>query len=239
MQNINPSNNVNRRGRFYVVMGIMTGLGGLLACAMGVLFFLLPILGSSFSTPAAICLNVVGLPLALAGAFFIFRGWTLKKDNMVAYDVGEAMRSWTDNRYTYIRNVSRRKLGYIDGVLVGPPGVLVLRTVEFPGEWINERTEWRYRNKQGKLRAAPTNPTRECAHDVYALRHFLAERRLNNIPVFGLVVFANDNTKLSGQGPVVPITQKDKIFQILSRDYLQEERIKATQIRATVDALIE
>ena len=207
MQNINPSNNVNRRGRFYNVMGILVCLGGLMACAMGVLFFLLPVLGSSLSTPAAICLNVAGVPMALGGIALLFRGTTLKKDNMVAYDVGEVIRTWADNRYTYIRNLSRRGLGYIDGVLVGPPGVLVLRTVEYPGEWVNERVEWRYRDKNGKLRSAPNNPTRECARDVYAVRKLLAQRQLGNIPVYGVVVFANDKVELKGQGPVIPIAE--------------------------------
>jgi hypothetical protein len=239
MQNINPSNNVNRRGRFYALMGLFVCLGGLIASALGVLLFLLPLLGESLSTPAGLCFNVVGIPMALVGIGLMFRGFTLKKDNTIAFEVGEAMRPWTDNRYTYIRNISRRKLGYIDAVLVGPPGALVLRTVEYPGEWINERVEWRYRNKQGKLRAAPNNPTRECAHDVYALRKFLAERRLAHVPVYGVVVFANENVRLKGQGPVIPIAEKHTLFQILSRDYLKEERLKLPQVRATVDALIE
>ena len=130
-------------------------------------------------------------------------------------------------------------MGYIDAVLVGPPGVLVLRTMPDAGEWINERIEWKIRTKSGKLRNAPSNPTRECARDVYALRKFLANNNLAKIPVYGVVVFANERVKLSGQGPVIPIAEKHTLYQILSRDYLAEgERIKNPQIRATVDTLI-
>lgn len=240
MQNINPSKNVNRRGRFYLLMGLFLFLGGLIASALGFLFFFLPLLGNSLSGPAGICLNVLGVPMAVVGAVFIFRGLTLKKDNALAYEVGEAMRSFlgSDARYTYIRNISHRKLGYIDAVLIGPPGALVFRTVGYTGEWLNERAEWRTVNKRGKLRSASTNPTRECAHDVYSLRKFLANQRLNKIPVYGVVVFTSENIKLRGNGSVIPISEIHSLYQILSRDYLKEERINSPQIRATVDAII-
>src|SRR6185436_7123491 len=92
MQNINPSNNVNRRGRFYGVMGILVFLGGLIACALGILFFVLPLLGDSLSTPAGICLNIFGLPIALGGIGLIIRALTLQKDNPQAYEVGEYLK---------------------------------------------------------------------------------------------------------------------------------------------------
>ncbi len=240
MQNINPSKNVNRRGRFYLLMGLFLFLGGLISSAMGFLFFFLPLLGTSLSNPAGICLNVLGVPMTIVGAIFMFRGLTLKKDNNLAYEVGEAMRSFlgSDSRYTFIRNISHRQLGYIDAVLIGPPGALVFRTVEYTGEWLNERAEWRLVNKRGKLRSASTNPTRECAHDVYALRKYLAKARLNKIPVYGVVVFTNQNVKLRGNGSVIPISETHNLYQILSRDYLREERINSPQIRSTVDAII-
>lgn len=239
MQNINPSKNVNRRGRFYAFMGLFVFFGGLISIALGILFFLLPLLGPDFSSPAGICLNVVGLPMTIGGLVAMFRAWSLKKDNTLAYEVGESMRHFlTDPRYTFIRNLSRRRLGYIDGILVGPPGALVFRTVDYPGEWVNERAEWRVRNRKGRLQTASTNPTRECARDVYALRKFLAKRNLKHVPVYGVVVFTNDRVKLKGQGPVIPIAEKHTLYQILSNNYLAEERIKSPQIRATVDELI-
>ena len=94
MENINPSNNVNRRGRFYSVMGVFVFLGGLLSIAMGILFIFLPLLGSSLSQPAAFCLAGVGIPMTLGGMFGIYRGLTLQKDNPVARDIGEAMRPY-------------------------------------------------------------------------------------------------------------------------------------------------
>ncbi|NDJ85341.1 MAG: NERD domain-containing protein [Chloroflexi bacterium] len=240
MQNINSSKNVNRRGRFYLLMGLFVTLGGLFAVIIGVLLFLLPVLGTDLSTPVGICLNIFGFPLTFVGLGLMFRGSTLQKDNPLAYEVGESMRSFlgSDARYTYVRNLSRRTLGYIDGVLVGPPGVLVLRTVDHKGEWHNERAEWRVRDKKGRLRPASDNPTRECARDVYALRKFLAKRGLDQVPVYGVVVFVSDRVKLRGQGSIIPIAEKHTLFQILSRNYLSDERIKSPKVRATVDALV-
>ncbi|MBI5929445.1 MAG: NERD domain-containing protein [Chloroflexi bacterium] len=243
MQNINPSNNVNRRGRFYAIMGILVFFMGALASAMGILFFLLPLLGSSYSTPGGVCLNVVGIPIAIGGLGGVVRGLTLQKDNRLAYEVGESMRSFlgTDSRYTFVRNISKRRLGYIDAVLVGPPGALVFRVVNYNGEWINEKAEWRVRAKNGNLRKASHNPTRECARDVYQLRAYFAKRNLIDVPVYGIVVFTTspDHLTLRGEGPVIPIAELHLLYQIISRDYLKEDRIKSAQIKATVDALVD
>lgn len=240
MQNINPSSHLNRRGRFYALLGVLIFFGGLISVALGVLIFFLPLLGTTLSSPAALCLNGVGLVMVGGGGFAVFRGLTLKKDNPLAYEVGEAMRSLlgSDPRYTFVRNLSRQGLGYIDAVLVGPPGALVFRTVDYGGEWINERVDWRNRIKGNRLRPASTNPTRECARDVYALRKFLANRRLEKVPVYGVVVFTKP-VKLSGQGSIIPIAEKHLLYPVLSQNYLSDERISNPQIRAAVDALIE
>ncbi len=241
MKNINPSKHVNRRGRFYLFLGIFVFLIGLILVASGMLLLLLPVLGTTLSAPIAIVSLIIGGGMALAGIGLMFRGTTLKKDNMQAYDVGEAMRSFlgTDARYTFVRNISKRRLGYIDAVLIGPPGVLVLRTVDYQGEWINEGVYWKVRAKNGALRPSSNNPTRECAKDVYALRKYLSKYNLSRVPVYGVVVFTSDRVKLRGQGPVVPIAEKPTLYQILSRDYLREERINSPQIRKVVDALAD
>jgi hypothetical protein len=241
MQNINPSKNVNRRGRFYLVMGFLIFLSGLIASALGFLFFLLPLLGESLSDPVGLCLNIVGIPVAIVGIGLAVRGLTLQKDNPLAYEVGESIRSFlgSDARYTFIRNISKRGVGYIDAVLIGPPGALVFRIVNHMGDWINEQAEWRVRTRGGNLRSASSNPTRECARDVYALRAYLSKNRLSKIPVYGVVVFTSDRVKLTGQGPVIPIAEKHTLYQILSRDYLEEERISSPMIRATIDAIAD
>jgi hypothetical protein len=243
MKNINPSRNVNRRGRFYFLLGLFVTLIGLISLALGVLLFALPLLGETLSSPVGLCLLSGGVVAAAGGGFSMFRGTTLKKDNLLAYDVGESMRSFlgSDARYTFIRNISKQRVGYVDGVLVGPPGVLVFRTVDYKGEWINERSEWKIRSNKGRLQQASTNPTRECARDVYALRKYFEKESLARVPVYGVVVFTAERSKvkLVGQAPVVPIAEKHTLFAVLSQDYLKEERINSPQIRKTVDVLID
>lgn len=241
MKNINPQKHINRRGRFYFLLGAFMFMIGLISIASGILLLLLPVLGTSLSTPVAVVGLIVGGIMALTGIFLVFRGTTLKKDNMLAYDVGEAMRTFlgSDARYTYVRNLSKRGLGYIDAVLIGPPGLLVFRTVDYKGEWRNEGAYWKVRNKRGNLQPSSNNPSRECAKDVYALRKYLAKYDLERVPVYGVVVFCSEKVKLRGQGPVIPIAEKHTLYQILSRDYLREERINSPKIKNVLDILAE
>lgn len=239
MQNINPSRNITRRGRYYLFVGIVAFFGGAIAIALGVLFFFLPLWEAFTFDVLRVLLIIIGLIFMLIGIGVIIRALTLQKDNELAFAVGEALTQFLDNRYTYLRNVSKRKVGYIDAVLIGPPGALVFRIIDYPGPWLNERTEWLTKARNGKLRPAGKNPTKECVRDVYALRKFLARRGLDKVPVYAIVVFTSPNVELSASGPVVPICEIPTLFQILRREFLAEERITPPQIHGTVDAIID
>lgn len=240
MQNINPSKTRTRRANFYMLIGVPLLMGGLIMLASIAFMTQLPIFGS-VTTIVMVLFFFMGLPSVIGGGISVYRAFNLTEDNEVAYEVGEILARTIggDPRYRFIRNVSKRGLGYIDAVLVGPPGALVFRIVNYHGFWRNERTEWRIKDKDENLRAAPFNPSRECARDVYALRKYLDKRRLDKIPVYGVVVFTDPQVVLQGQGQVVPITKVDRMYEIISRDYLLEERIAKPQIEATVDAIID
>lgn len=239
MQNINPTKNRNRRANFYMfVSGIPVLLGGCIGFASAALLTQLPIFAGA-SGIVAIILIIASFFAVIIGGVSLYRALTLAHDNERAYEVGEilAQSLGSDPRYRFVRNVSRRSLGYIDAVLVGPPGALVFRVVDYPGTWRNERAEWK-ELRNGKLRPSRTNPSREVARDVYALRKFLGKRRLDKVPVYGVIVFTDPSVTLQGQGQVVPITKTNRLYEIISRDYLKEERINKPQIEATVDAII-
>lgn len=239
MQNINPSRNITRRGRYYLFIGGVSFFGGAIAITLGVMFFYVPLWESFAFTLLRALMILAGLVFIGLGIGLIIRGLTLQKDNPLAYAVGEALSQFIDdNRYTYLRNVSKRRVGYIDAVLVGPPGALVFRIVDYPGVWINERAEWINRVK-GRLRPAKSNPTRECAKDVFALRKFLGRHNLVQVPVYGIVVFTARNLELSADGPVIPVCEVPTLFQIMRRDYLADERIAPPTIHAAVDAIID
>ena len=239
MQNINPSRNITRRGRYYLFLGSLAFFGGAIAVALAVLFVFFPLWETFLFDLLQGFLLILGIVALLVGLGLIYRALTLQKDNPLAYAVGEGLSQFLDNRYTYLRNVSKRGVGYIDAVLVGPPGALVFRIVDYSGTWINERAEWINKTRDGKLRSAKTNPTRECVRDVYALRKFLAKHGLERVPVYAIVVFTSPNVRLSAEGPVVPICEIPTLYQIMRRDYLAEERIAPATVQETVDAIID
>ena len=158
MQNINPSRNIARRGRYYLFIGGVAFFGGAIAITLGARFFFSRCGTMSCSRRCGSPLILAGFIAVIVGIVFIVRALTLQKDNPLAYAVGEALSQFLDNRYTYLRNVSKRGVGYIDAVLIGPPGALVLRIVDYRGTWINERGEWRVINAKGQLRPAGTTP---------------------------------------------------------------------------------
>jgi len=242
MQNINPTSIQNRRTLYYRwVYGAPVIAISLLGLAMAALTSQLPLFGG-INTIMMIGLIFFSVIAFILGVGFFYRSFTLTHDNEIAYTVGEILRQsiGADPRYSYIRSISRRNLGYVDAVLVGPPGALVFRVVDATGTWRNERADWKIINpRNGKFQSAPYNPSKECARDVYALRKFLSKRRLDKVPVYGVVVFTNPEAVLQAQGPVVPVTKTNRLYEIISRDYLKEERINISQIEATVDNLIE
>lgn len=239
MQNINPSNSITRRGRFYLLLGGLAFFGGAIAVALGILFIFVPLWDTFLFDVLEFLLIAGGIVLLFGGGAAIVRGLTLQKDNPLAYAVGEGLAQFLDNRYVYLRNVSKRRVGYIDAVLVGPPGALVFRIVDYTGVWKNERANWVEQVKGGRLRPSRKNPTRECVRDIYALRKFLARHNLQQVPVYGIVVFTSPNVKLSASGPVVPICEIPTLYPIMRRDYLVDERIAPPIVRQTVDVILD
>jgi hypothetical protein len=169
----------------------------------------------------------------------IYRGLTLAHDNELALQVGEALKPLFGEQYVYLRNISRRRLGYIDAILLGPPGALVFRVVNPTGFWRNEVAEWFTQDRNGRQKPAPINPTRECARDVYALRSYFAKRQLGQIPVFGIVVFHQPNgLTLQASAPTIPISETHRLPEILKREYLAQENRISPQVTESAVRLL-
>jgi len=239
MQNINPSRSLARRGRYYLFIGLVSFFGGAIAITLAVLFIFFPLWATGLFSVCQGAMFLLGVVFIGVGVVGIGRAVTLQKDNPLAYAVGEALGQFLDSRYTYLRNVSKRGVGYIDAVLIGPPGALVFRIVDFTGVWMNERAEWVVQTKEGNLRHAKVNPSRECVRDVYALRKLLAKKGLGNVPVYAIVVFTSEHIKLTGDGPVVPICEIPTLSQIMKRHYLADERIAPPAVHQAVNVLMD
>lgn len=234
MQSRNPTRIVARRQRNMMIVGALLLLSGLVAGGIGVLILLL--FGSNFIGYLFILLM---LGLLAAGLGFFVRGLTLKVENPPAVMVDETLKRELDDRYTLIRNINRPGLGYIDAVLVGPPGALVFRIVDRPGIYLNEGADWLERVGGRPYMLSRHNFTRECVTDVYALRKFLAVRQLSNVPVYGIVVFTDPSTQLEARQPVVPIAALRTLIQVMRADFMREDRIDPKSVEATVNVIYQ
>lgn len=229
MASLNPTRIIARRGRDLMITGALLLMAGLVAC--GIAIFLALLFGSNL---LVVLVLLFGVALILIGAGVFVRALTIRRDNEPALAVSDLLSRELDGRYTLIRNLSRRNLGYIDAVLVGPPGALVFRLVDQPGTYSNEGADWLER-RDGGFRISRLNATRECVTDVYALRDFLTKNRLSQVPVYAIVTFTSPEVQLSARQPVVPISEIRTLMPALRREFLAADRID----QPTVDQVVK
>ncbi len=232
MQNLNPTRIVARRGRDMMIIGALLLMVGLVMGGFGLIMLLV-----LMSTPLGVIFFVIAFLLLAGGFGALVRGLTYRMENNPALAVGEVLGRELDQRFTFIRNINRRGLGYIDAVLIGPPGALVFRIYEKEGIYLNEGADWLERKGGQTFVLSRLNVTRECVTDIYALRDYLAKRGLSEVPVFGVVVFSNPQAQISARQPVVPIAELRTLTTVLRRDYLAEDRIDPAKVDATVQAV--
>ncbi len=234
MQNLNPTRIIARRGRDALIIGALLLLSGLVSGGIGVLFLLL--FSSGFFGTVFIILAVA---FFIAGIGFMVRGMTLRMENEPALAAADVLARELDGQYTFVRNISRRGLGYIDAVLVGPPGALVFRIVDQPGIYLNEGADWLERKGGKPFMLSKLNATRDCVNDVYALRKFLAARQLTQVPVYGIVVFTAPGVQLSAHQPIVPIAEPRTLLPVMRSDFMKENRIDPKMVETTVNAIYQ
>lgn len=187
----------------------------------------------------------IGAVVLLIGIGVAVRGATFRTDNKLAQRVGESMAASFDEGYTLIRNVSKFGLGYIDAVLIGPPGALVFRITDARGNFLNEGDRWLIAsgidapNEAARWVPARIDPTRECIVDIKALRSYLAKNGLPDVPVYGVVVFTEPDpqARLTLKNPKLPATHMGSLVQRLQPNYLHETRIDPATSTRIVDLL--
>lgn len=245
MRNIAPSRELSRRSNQLLTIAFFVGAVGVFVTVIGVLLFVVRFAVPSnpqydtylFIRSAVLALGVIVL---LVGLGLAVRALTWKKDNDLARLTARVLEPILDDRYTFIRNVSQRAIGYVDAVLVGPPGVLVFRILNQPGIFANEGPNWLKQGKGGEWLPAGINPTREAVADINKVKTFLAARQLPNLPVYGVVVFTSEApvTQLMAKDPTVPITPLSSLYPNLQGNYLAKERIDQASIAAIVRHLL-
>ncbi|MDX1992643.1 MAG: nuclease-related domain-containing protein [bacterium] len=175
----------------------------------------------------------LGGVLIVVGAGFGIRSLTLRTENTDAVITAREMARFLDDRFTFFTNLNKPGLGYIDGVLVGPPGALVFRILDDRGVYFNEGAGWLRGGPNG--RPVRPSPTDQAIEDIKALREFLVRNQLDRVPVFGVIVFTRPDPvlRLQVKDPAVPATHMQSLNVRLRENYLAKDRIDTDTADAT------
>lgn len=234
MQNVVPSSGLARRSwNLLYAAGLVLLLGVLLA-VVGLFLYGFPLVVPSnpaFATYDTLrsLLIPAGVVIAIIGILLAIRAVTWKRDNPLAEATGKTLGEFLDERYVFIRNVSKLSLGYVDAVLVGPPGVLVFRITDKTGVLFNEGGGWIRQKDKGEWTTLRWNPTKDAVADIKRMRDWLRVRGLPDIPVFGVIVFTKEmpEAQVTARNPVVPPVYLSEISYRLSDTYFAKDRIDA------------
>ncbi len=245
MLNTAPSRSLARRTRQLALFSFLSLATGVFLLSIGVLLFLIPFAGegttgATIQRLISILLFVLGGAAVLLGLFYMVRAVIRRRENDLAALTGEHLSQYLDERYKLIRNINRPVLGYIDAVLVGPPGILVFRILDVEGAFINNGSNWARRNRSGEFMPWGTNPTHEAVVDVRAVRDFLKGNQIPKQEVFGVVVFIEDEPQVTFQTekPVVLVTHLSQLLDTLKEGYLTQERMDRRMVERITKLLL-
>jgi hypothetical protein len=241
MQNVVPSGALVRRSRQLLLVAFIVVSVGIFLAVVGLAMIVFPLAPLANQTVPAIArlVFVLGVIAGLVGLGLAVRAVTWRTENDLAKITGNYLSQHLDQRFTFIRNVSRLGLGYIDAVLVGPPGALVFRIVGDTGTFFNEAGNWLRSDKQGNWVPLRYNPTKQAVDDIQHLREYLAKKGIPDVPVFGVVVLTQDPpaTQLSVENPVVPAAQLQGVMDILQNNYFAKDRVDVPTSAAIIKTL--
>jgi hypothetical protein len=233
MRNVAPSRALVRRSRRLLEVAFIVVAVGIFLAIVGLALYAVPFMAARGTVFQLFDLGrgvlfVGGVVLGLTGLGLAVRAVTWKVENDLAKVTGEVLSPNLDERFIFIRNISKRSLGYIDAVLIGPPGLLVFRIVDYRGSFLNEAGKWLRRDKRGGWAPLLANPTQDTIDDMKSLQRFLNDNGFDeNLPIYGVVVFIDDDpaVKLTLKDPVLPATHLSSLHTRLQRNYLAKDRI--------------
>lgn len=244
MRNLAPSRALVRRSRRLLEIAFVVVAMGIFLAIVGLALYVVPLTASSgtafeiFNAGRGV-LFVGGVLMGLSGIAMAIRAVTWKVENDLARTTGDILARHLDEHFTFIRNISRRSLGYIDAILVGKPGVLVFRIVDFEGAYFNERGKW-LKESRGDWRPMRTNLTQEALDDIRSLKEYLEQRDIF-VPIFGVVVFINDPpfAQFELKDPVIPVAHLSQLHERLQRNYLARDRIEQGEADAIAKLILK
>src|SRR5690606_5149399 len=244
MQNVAPSNSLVRRANQVKTIALLVAAVGIFVTAVGILLSVIPLVSvtapeyDTYTFISSLAL-VSGIALLILAAALAIRAFTWKTDNDLAMNTGKFLAQYLDNRFTLIRNVSKRQIGYVDAVLVGPPGVLVFRILDAEGDLVNDGANWLRRTATGELVPASINPTRDAIDDIRKVREYLEKKHIPDGPDYRVVVLTKPEPTLtlSVREPTVPPTHIHTLVNNLRGNYLAKDRIDTATAAQVVRVL--
>lgn len=249
MRNTTPKRALSRRATQERTLAFALGATGIFLIALGVFLFVVPLAGPSnpgftlysLLRTGLIGVGVVAVFIAIA---LMVRAFTYRSDNNLAQQVARVLGGALDDRFTYVRSVNRRGIGYVDAVLVGPPGALVLRILDQTGIFYNEGPNWLEADPGRGPQAwkpASIKPTAECFADMRSLDKYLTSKGLAKTPIFGAIVFTRDipQVQLSSRDPALPSATLSALIPTLRTYYLTQDRLDAARAQQIVKLLFE
>ena len=244
MQNVAPTRKLNRRSRDFLIAAAVVFLLGATLAIVGLTLHVINVVVPS--NPGYDVYDLTRKAVLSGGGGLMFvsllmalRAVTWKTDNLLAKAVGDELSQYLDKHFVYVRNISKRSIGYVDAVLISRHGVLVFRISDREGVFFNEKGEWLIQKDKGEWKPMRWNPTREVVADVKAIREYLADYKLNDIPVYGVVVFTKDNpiTQFTVQEPVVQVSYASDLSFSLQNTYFAKDRLDAETVQQVVNLL--
>lgn len=246
MKHVSSSGALARRSREMLQLAFVVVTAGVFAAVVGLMLFVVPLAVPSnqiypFYNFVRNALLFGGALVGLVGLGLALRAYFTRIDNDLAKVVGQYLEGYLNDDYWFIRNINKRGLGYIDAVLVGPPGALVFRILDATGVYANERADWLRQKPGDEWVPARIDPTREDIVDIEALRKYLAQNDLYDIPVYGVVVFTKSEpvVKLMLKEPTVPVTHLGGLLDSVRASYGARERITTPVVQAIVDLIYD
>lgn len=244
MQNVAPTRNLSRRSRDFLIASAVIFLLGITLAVIGLALHIINLVVESnpgFEIYDLVRKGVVsgGFGLIFVSILMILRAVTWKTDNLLAQEVGDELAKYLSKQHVYIRNISKRTIGYVDAALVSKHGVLVFRISNRQGVYFNEKGEWLTQKDKGEWKPMRWNPTREVVEDVKKINDYLIDYGVKNVPVYGVVVFTQDPplTQFSLQEPAVPVTHASQLSYSLQDTYFAKDRLTPEVVQQIVNLL--
>ena len=245
MQNIVPARSLARRSRNLAFGAVVIIVLGVLLSTVGTFMKTVQLVRTEnpnypfYAFGSTVFVWLGGL-LVILGIVLGIRAVTWRRDNVLAQQIAESLDDFLTKQYVYIRNLSRAAIGYVDAVLIGPPGVLVFRITQRGGTYYNKGQYWMKQADKEDWKPLGWSPTRECVDDIKKIREFLAARGMDDVPVFGVVVFTEDPpaTRVTLEEPLVPVLQPHELSYGLVDSYMKDaRRIDIPTVTKVVNAL--